>query len=69
VGIRNDVVEALKALKVPNVRWPGGCFADQYHWRDGIGNPKNAKAESMSAGAEVPNRTRLERMSISILFL
>ena len=36
-GIRNDVVAALKAIKVPNVRWPGGCFADEYHWRDGIG--------------------------------
>jgi len=36
-GIRNDVVDALKALKVPNVRWPGGCFADEYHWRNGIG--------------------------------
>src|SRR5271157_1374936 len=32
-GIRNDVVTALKALHVPNVRWPGGCFADEYHWR------------------------------------
>jgi alpha-L-arabinofuranosidase len=36
-GIRSDVVEALRALRVPNVRWPGGCFADEYHWRDGIG--------------------------------
>jgi alpha-N-arabinofuranosidase len=36
-GIRSDVVTALKALKVPNVRWPGGCFADEYHWRKGIG--------------------------------
>ena len=36
-GIRNDVVAALKALEVPNVRWPGGCFADEYHWRKGIG--------------------------------
>ena len=36
-GIRNDVVAALKALRVPNVRWPGGCFADEYHWRKGIG--------------------------------
>ena len=36
-GIRNDVVAVLKALKVPNVRWPGGCFADEYHWRNGIG--------------------------------
>ena len=36
-GIRKDVVAALRAIKVPNVRWPGGCFADEYHWRDGIG--------------------------------
>ena len=36
-GIRNDVVAALKELKVPDVRWPGGCFADEYHWRKGIG--------------------------------
>jgi alpha-N-arabinofuranosidase len=36
-GLRTDVVAALKALKVPNLRWPGGCFADDYHWRDGIG--------------------------------
>jgi len=36
-GIRNDVVVALRALKVPNVRWPGGCFADEYHWRKGLG--------------------------------
>ena len=36
-GIRNDVVAALKAINVPNVRWPGGCFADEYHWRNGIG--------------------------------
>jgi alpha-N-arabinofuranosidase len=36
-GIRTDVVEALKKLKIPNLRWPGGCFADTYHWKDGIG--------------------------------
>ena len=36
-GIRNDVVQALKPLNVPVLRWPGGCFADGYHWRDGIG--------------------------------
>ena len=38
-GIRNDVVEALRAIQIPNLRWPGGCFADEYHWMDGIGNP------------------------------
>ncbi|MCT2534810.1 alpha-N-arabinofuranosidase [Aquibacillus koreensis] len=36
-GIRNDVVEALRKLNIPNLRWPGGCFADEYHWKDGIG--------------------------------
>lgn len=36
-GFRNDVIDALRALHVPVVRWPGGCFADEYHWRNGIG--------------------------------
>ena len=36
-GIRKDVVEAMKAIHLPVLRWPGGCFADEYHWRDGIG--------------------------------
>ena len=36
-GFRNDVVAALKKLNIPNLRWPGGCFADTYHWMDGIG--------------------------------
>ena len=36
-GIRHDVVEALRKIKVPVLRWPGGCFADEYHWRDGVG--------------------------------
>ncbi len=36
-GYRKDLVEAIKELKVPVLRWPGGCFADEYHWRDGIG--------------------------------
>lgn len=35
--LRDDVIEALRRIQVPNVRWPGGCFADYYHWRDGIG--------------------------------
>ncbi|MGN6421693.1 MAG: alpha-N-arabinofuranosidase [Asticcacaulis sp.] len=36
-GVRTDIVEALKAIHTPAIRWPGGCFADEYHWRDGIG--------------------------------
>jgi alpha-L-arabinofuranosidase len=35
--IRLDIVEALKKIQIPNLRWPGGCFADEYHWRDGVG--------------------------------
>ena len=46
-GIRTDVVTALKALKVPNVRWPGGCFADEYHWRKGIG-PADQRVVSLN---------------------
>jgi alpha-N-arabinofuranosidase len=36
-GMRNDVVAALRKIRIPNLRWPGGCFADEYHWEDGIG--------------------------------
>ena len=42
-GIRNDVVAALKQLDIPVLRWPGGCFADEYHWKDGIGLPETRK--------------------------
>ena len=35
--MRDDVVRALRTIRVPNVRWPGGCFADYYHWKDGVG--------------------------------
>lgn len=40
-GVRNDIIEALKELNIPNLRWPGGCFADTYHWKDGIGPKEN----------------------------
>jgi alpha-N-arabinofuranosidase len=40
-GVRNDIIDALKKLKIPNLRWPGGCFADTYHWKDGIGPKEN----------------------------
>lgn len=56
-GFRNDVVAALKALAVPVIRWPGGCFADQYHWRDGIG-PRAKRPVRVNVswgGVEEPN--------------
>ncbi|MCW2350879.1 alpha-N-arabinofuranosidase [Sphingobium sp. B12D2B] len=43
-GIRTDVVNALRAIRTPLVRWPGGCFADEYHWRDGVGPAKNRRS-------------------------
>ncbi len=42
-GMRKDVVEALKEMQIPLLRWPGGCFADEYHWKDGIGPKENRK--------------------------
>jgi alpha-N-arabinofuranosidase len=56
-GIRKDVVAALKAIRVPNVRWPGGCFADEYHWRDGIGLVSDRKSTINAnwGGAREPN--------------
>jgi alpha-N-arabinofuranosidase len=47
-GLRNDVIGALKELHIPVLRWPGGCFADEYHWRDGIG-PRNQRPKRPNA--------------------
>ncbi len=46
-GIRNDVIEALKNVSCPNLRWPGGCFADDYHWRDGVG-PRDKRPQTVN---------------------
>ncbi len=56
-GWRNDVVGALKNLKVPLVRWPGGCFADEYHWREGIGprDQRPVKVNTNWGGVEENN--------------
>ena len=54
-GIRNDVVTALKAIRVPNVRWPGGCFADEYHWRKGIGVERPGTLNPNWGGVIEPN--------------
>lgn len=47
-GIRNDVVEALKQIKIPCLRWPGGCFAEEYHWENGIG-PKESRPKTVNS--------------------
>ena len=55
-GFRRDVVEALRDMPVPMIRWPGGCFADHYHWRNGIGAPAARPVTlGMSCGLEVPD--------------
>lgn len=54
-GIRNDVVSALKEIKVPNVRWPGGCFADEYHWRKGVGPQRSVTLNPNWGGVIEPN--------------
>ncbi len=55
-GIRNDVVAALRELKVPNVRWPGGCFADEYQWRNGIGPHRVVTLNPNWGGVIEPNK-------------
>lgn len=46
-GMRNDVVNALRNIRIPVLRWPGGCFADEYHWKDGIG-PKESRKKMVN---------------------
>src|SRR5262245_665675 len=46
-GMRNDIIAALKNMSIPVLRWPGGCFADEYHWRDGIG-PKSQRPKRLN---------------------
>ncbi len=59
-GFRADVVDALKALPVPLLRWPGGCYADHYHWRDGIGAPDIRPTRlGMSCGLQVEDDNSL----------
>ena len=44
-GMRNDIIAALRKINIPNLRWPGGCFADQYHWKNGIDPPEERSRE------------------------
>lgn len=57
-GYRNDVLQALKDLKVPVLRWPGGCFADEYHWMDGIGpKDKRPKMQNNNWGGTIEDNS------------
>jgi len=57
-GFRNDVIGALRAIKVPLIRWPGGCFADEYHWREGVGAPAKRPTSTASMNASCLARLR-----------
>ncbi|MBR2925102.1 MAG: alpha-N-arabinofuranosidase [Clostridia bacterium] len=54
-GMRTDVVEALKKIKIPVLRWPGGCFADEYHWEDGIGENRKRMVNTNWGGVVEDN--------------
>ena len=57
-GYRKDVFEALKALQIPVLRWPGGCFADEYHWMDGIGpKDKRPKMQNNNWGGTIEDNS------------
>ena len=62
-GMRCDVVEALRQIQLPVLRWPGGCFADYYHWKDGIGPGKSVKKSSTQTGVMWWRTTPSGRMS------
>lgn len=53
-GFRTDVLEALRELRIPVIRWPGGCFASGYHWREGVG-PDRHPSDDMAWGVREPN--------------
>jgi len=53
--LRDDVIEALKRIQIPNLRWPGGCFADYYHWRDGIGQQRPTMVNTIWGGVTEDN--------------
>ena len=53
--LRDDVIAALKRIQIPNLRWPGGCFADYYHWRDGIGQTRPTMVNTVWGGVTEDN--------------
>lgn len=59
-GIRLALVEALKKIKASAIRWPGGCFADSYNWRDGIG-PRKDRPRRANSGLTLPNGLKARR--------
>ena len=65
-GMRLDVVEALRKIHVPVLRWPGGCFADEYHWEDGIGPKEKRPCMVNTHWGGVQKTILLEHMSLCV---
>ena len=63
-GIRRQFVEDMKRISVPNYRWPGGCFADGYHWRDGIGRAARPRTYNYWQSSVPPGRGRHRDQSV-----
>jgi alpha-N-arabinofuranosidase len=59
-GLRIDAIDALRALKVPVVRWPGGCFADEYHWLKGVGEKRQGMVNTRCSTSWAPRPTSTE---------
>jgi len=64
-GIRKEIVDRLKQIHVPVVRWPGGCFADSYDWRDGVG-PRKDRPTRTNFWADDPDARRLKGNAVQI---
>lgn len=64
-GIRKEIVEQLKKIHVPVIRWPGGCFADSYDWRDGIG-PRNKRPRHTNFWVDDPDARRLKGKAVQL---
>ena len=63
-GIRNDIIEALRNIKAPVFRWPGGCFAEEYHWQDGIGEKSQRRKIVNTNWAELRRIILLARTNL-----
>ena len=67
-GFRDDVIAALKKLEIPVIRWPGGCFADEYHWMDGIGPADQRPKYSQDLARELVSAAKLTKFQAQAIY-
>ena len=63
-GFRKDVIEALREIKCPIVRWPGGCYVSDYHWKAGVG-PNRQPMWNKAWAVEDPNTSGAARWAVN----